>query len=163
MPTALIADDEPHLASFLRDALAACWPALEVVAVARNGIEAAARIAELRPDFAFLDIKMPGLSGIEVAQGIEGATRVVFVTAYDEFAIAAFEQQAIDYVLKPVSRERLGRTVERLQRSLPAGDDDASLAAALRRLLPPAAAAPPLRWPCTSNRRGHISPAILSP
>ncbi|MEO6362428.1 MAG: response regulator, partial [Caldimonas sp.] len=84
VPTALIADDEPHLAAYLRDALARAWPRLEVVHVARNGVEAAERIAALRPDFAFLDIKMPGLTGLEVAQGIEGTTRVVFVTAYDE-------------------------------------------------------------------------------
>jgi YesN/AraC family two-component response regulator len=93
MPTALIADDEPHLASYLQGLLAAAWPELQIVAVARNGIEAAERIAELQPDVAFLDIKMPGLTGLDVAQGIEGATRVVFVTAFDEFAVAAFEQQ----------------------------------------------------------------------
>lgn len=142
MPTALIADDEPNLASYLQKSLAAAWPELEVIAVARNGIEAAERIAELSPDFAFLDIKMPGLSGLEVAQGIEGTTRVVFVTAYDEFAVAAFEQQALDYVLKPVKAERLARTVERLQQaaSLASPLPDARLANALQHLL---AAAPP--------------------
>ncbi|HEV7576353.1 MAG TPA: LytTR family DNA-binding domain-containing protein [Caldimonas sp.] len=116
--TALLADDEPHLAAYLRELLAKAWPALAIVAVARNGVEAAERIAALEPDLAFLDIKMPGLTGLEVAQGIEGQTRVVFVTAYDEFAVAAFEQQALDYVLKPVKAERLARTVERLQREL---------------------------------------------
>lgn len=152
MPTALIADDEPHLASYLRDALARAWPELEIVHVARNGAEAAERIAALRPDFAFLDIKMPGLTGLEVAQGIEGATRVVFVTAYDEFAVAAFEQQAFDYVLKPVKSDRLARTVERLQRELTptaaAASTDARLAAVLQQLLaaPPAAAPARLRY-----------------
>ena len=118
MPTALIADDEPHLAAYLVGLLKTAWPELAVVHVAKNGVEAAERIAALEPDFAFLDIKMPGLTGLDVAQGIEGATRVVFVTAYDEFAVAAFEQQAVDYVLKPVKAERLASTVERLQRAL---------------------------------------------
>jgi DNA-binding LytR/AlgR family response regulator len=160
--TALIADDEPHLAAYLRELLAKEWPALDVVAVARNGVEAAERIADLDPDVAFLDIKMPGLTGLEVAQGIEGRTRVVFVTAYDEFAIAAFEQQALDYVLKPVKGDRLARTVARLQRELaasPAGAPrvdvggqaiaadaaDPRLAAALRQLLA-APRTPPLRY-----------------
>ena len=129
-PTAVIADDEPHLASYLRELLKKAWPALEVVAVARNGVEAAERVAELEPDLAFLDIKMPGLTGLEVAQGIEGRTRVVFVTAYDEFAVAAFEQQALDYVLKPVQQERLARTVERLKRELASARVDASDTAA---------------------------------
>ena len=149
MPTALIADDEPHLASYLRDALARAWPELEIVHVARNGAEAAERIAALRPDFAFLDIKMPGLTGLEVAQGVEGTTRVVFVTAYDEFAVAAFEQQALDYVLKPVKAERLAMTVERLQATIaaPAGADDARLATVLRSLsAAPKATASHLRY-----------------
>lgn len=152
MTTALIADDESHLAKHLREQLLALWPSLDVVHVARNGAEAADRIAALQPDLAFLDIRMPGLSGLEVAQGIEGATRVVFVTAYDEFAVQAFEQAALDYVLKPVTRERLARTVERLQSMLKAPDsapDDERLAAALRRLLPAAIGSTtgtPLRW-----------------
>src|SRR5450631_3189682 len=132
MTTALIADDEPHLASYLRTQLAALWPELIVLPVARNGAEAAEAIATQRPDLAFLDIKMPGLTDLEVAQGIEGATRVVFVTAYDEFAVQAFEQEALDYVLKPVTTERLARTVERVRKALaaPAGhdSDDARLA-----------------------------------
>lgn len=134
MTTALIADDEPNLASYLQGLLAKAWPELEVVAVARNGIEAAELIAALQPDVAFLDIKMPGLTGLDVAQGIEGATRVVFVTAFDEFAVAAFEQQALDYVLKPVKAERLARTVERLKAAAAAPMDDARLATALQRL-----------------------------
>jgi DNA-binding LytR/AlgR family response regulator len=161
-PSALIADDEPHLATYLRELLAKAWPALSIVAVARNGVEAAERIAALDPDLAFLDIKMPGLTGLEVAQGIEGRTRVVFVTAYDEFAVAAFEQQAVDYVLKPVTAERLARTVERLQRELAsarpevadgaakgAGESqpsDPRLAAVLKQLLAAPRAAPRLRY-----------------
>ncbi len=152
MPTALIADDEPHLATALQSALATAWPELRIVAVARNGVDAAARIAALNPDVAFLDIRMPGLTGLEVAQGIEGETRVVFVTAYDEFAVQAFEQQALDYVLKPVTIDRLEKTVGRLQRALdalPAGaaPHDGNLANALQRLLANAstanAASPP--------------------
>jgi DNA-binding LytR/AlgR family response regulator len=115
MTRALIADDEPHLAHYLRDQLLALWPELHIVHLSRNGVDAAARIAELEPDLAFLDIQMPGLSGLEVAQGIEGDTRVVFVTAFDEFALQAFEHAALDYVLKPVSTERLARTVARLR------------------------------------------------
>jgi len=153
MPTALIADDEPALARHLAQQLAALWPALECLPPARNGLEAAERIAAEAPDIAFLDIQMPGLTGLEVAQGIEGPTRVVFVTAYDDYAVQAFEQQAADYVLKPVKADRLRRTVERLQQALAsapalADADDQRLAATLRRLLPAAPPAPPawLRW-----------------
>jgi DNA-binding LytR/AlgR family response regulator len=140
---ALIADDEPHLAHYLRDQLLALWPELQIVHLARNGIDAAARIAELEPDLAFLDIQMPGLSGLEVAQGIEGNTRVVFVTAFDEYALQAFDHAALDYVLKPVSTDRLARTVARL-RDTPASAAvaaDAGLADVLRKLM----AAPPRR------------------
>jgi DNA-binding LytR/AlgR family response regulator len=133
---ALIADDEPHLALYLRDQLLALWPELQIVHVARNGIDAAARIAELEPDLAFLDIQMPGLTGLEVAQGIEGATRVVFVTAFDEYALQAFEHAALDYILKPVAAERLAKTVARL-RAGPAAPPDAGLADTLRILMAP--------------------------
>ena len=152
MTRALIADDETHLAHYLRDQLLKLWPELEIVAIARNGLEAAERIAELQPDIAFLDIQMPGLTGLEVAAGIEGLTRVVFVTAYDEYALTAFDAEALDYVLKPVTAERLARTVERLQRALaPRASvdtvDDDRLARALRALQAPATpAAAPLRW-----------------
>ena len=153
MTRALIADDETHLAHYLRDQLLKLWPELEIVAIARNGLEAAEAIAALQPDIAFLDIQMPGLTGLEVAAGIEGLTRVVFVTAYDEYALTAFDAEALDYVLKPVTAERLARTVERLQRALaprddadPAAVDDARLARALRTLQAPATTAAPLRW-----------------
>ena len=151
MTTAILADDEPHLARALATALARLWPELELLHVARNGVEAAERISALRPDLAFLDIQMPGLSGLEVAQGIEGSTRVVFVTAYDEYAVQAFDQEALDYVLKPVQTERLQRTIERVRRALdqPATDDGARLLAALHQLLPGCAgnrAAERLRW-----------------
>ncbi|MDH0863593.1 LytTR family DNA-binding domain-containing protein [Mitsuaria sp. GD03876] len=159
--TALIADDEPHLARALAAQLAEVWPELDIVHVARNGAEAAERIAALQPDLAFLDIQMPGLTGLEVAEGIEGATRVVFVTAYDQYAVQAFEQEAIDYVLKPVEADRLTRTVERVRRALAQADGradagvDARLLAALQRLhgtgngadgAGASRAAGPLRW-----------------
>jgi len=146
MTTALVADDEPPLARQLAARLERLWPGLQIVAIANNGIEAAERIAALQPDLAFLDIRMPGMSGIEVAEGIECRTRVVFVTAFDSHAIEAFEQAALDYVLKPVSDERLARTVTRLQQATARGDDDERLLAAIERLRPAAEPAPRLHW-----------------
>lgn len=154
MTRALIADDEPALARALAAQLAMLWPELEIVHLARNGREAAERIAELEPELAFLDIQMPGLSGLEVAQGIEGDTRVVFVTAFDEYAVQAFEQAALDYLLKPVRDERLAATVQRLKAALapaaPPAPDDERLAGVLQRLLGGGAAvatgAAMLRW-----------------
>jgi DNA-binding LytR/AlgR family response regulator len=140
MTRALIADDEPHLALYLQERLALLWPELEIVHVARNGNEAAAFIEELEPDVAFLDIQMPGLNGLEVAQGIEGNTRVVFVTAFDRYAVQAFDHAALDYLLKPFKTDRLVRTIERVRAALAlqaAGHDapfDARLASALKML-----------------------------
>lgn len=148
-PTALIADDEPHLARFLTEQLTQLWPELRIVGQARNGVEAARMIADLQPDLAFLDIRMPGLSGLEVAQGIEGATQVVFVTAYDQFAVEAFERAALDYLLKPVSDARLRQTLARVQASLNQGTatDDARMAQALNQLQGSTATpAERLRW-----------------
>lgn len=162
MMRALIADDEPHLALYLRDQLLALWPDLEIIHMARNGIEAAARIAELEPDIAFLDIQMPGLTGLEVAQGIEGHTRVVFVTAYDEFALQAFEHAALDYVLKPVTTERLARTVARLQSVAPPPPASAAMAQALQQLtVAPGPAHPRLRYILASRgeRTHHLDVA----
>ncbi|RTL14982.1 MAG: response regulator transcription factor [Burkholderiales bacterium] len=147
MTTALIADDEPHLVQYLKAQLAQAWPELQIISMAANGVEAAEAIAALEPDLAFLDIQMPGLTGLEVAQGIEGATRVVFVTAYDRYAVEAFEARAVDYLLKPLKTERLLACVARLREG-PAGRDDA-LAETLKRLLPGVAAgtgAPRLRY-----------------
>ena len=139
--SALIADDEPPLVRALQTQLATAWPELQVVATARNGVEAAELISRHAPDLAFLDIQMPGLTGLEVAQGIEGPTWVVFVTAYDEYAVQAFEQEALDYLLKPVNAERLQRTVQRLQRALASPlADDTALLGVLQRLLPAAQA-----------------------
>lgn len=150
-PTAVVADDEPHLAQALQRQLAKLWPELAIVAVARNGLEAAEAIDAHAPDVAFLDIQMPGLSGLEVAQGVEnGRTRVVFVTAFDAYAVQAFEQSALDYLLKPVKAERLARTVDKVKAQLATtapSSSDAALAAALQRLLPAAQKRnPPLRW-----------------
>jgi DNA-binding LytR/AlgR family response regulator len=149
MTRALIADDERHLAEHLQKLLLQLWPELEIIAVASNGIEAAAAIAACEPDLAFLDIQMPGLSGLEVAQGIAGATRVIFVTAYDTHAVAAFDHGAIDYLLKPLRSERLARTLERVRAALAAPEPaaDNALALALRTLLQQAApAGPRLRY-----------------
>lgn len=162
MTRALIADDEPHLARYLRDQLLALWPALEIVHLARNGIDAAARIAALEPDLAFLDIQMPGLTGLEVAQGIEGHTRVVFVTAFDEFAVQAFDHAALDYILKPVSTDRLARTVARLRAAASTPPAGPALAQVLQQLI----AAPPrprLRYILASqgDRMHHIDVATV--
>lgn len=143
MITALIAEDEPILAATLAAALQRQWPELSIVASCANGIEALAQAADLQPQVLFLDIKMPGKSGLEVAEELADAwsgpapfPQIVFVTAYDEFAVQAFEREAADYVLKPVSDERLARTVARLRQRLqdkPAGGLE-SLAAQLRAL-----------------------------
>ena len=105
--TAIIADDEQNLIAYLRARLNVLWPALDIVGEARNGREALLLLEELRPDIAFLDIKMPVLSGIEVAAQISNPCKIVFVTAFDEYAVEAFERQAIDYLLKPVEDGRL--------------------------------------------------------
>jgi DNA-binding LytR/AlgR family response regulator len=123
-PRAVIADDEPLMREQLRARLAEAWPELEIVGEARNGIEAVEKTAALQPDLVFLDIRMPGMTGIEAARGIAalesgaGAPEIVFVTAYDEYAIQAFEQGVVDYLLKPVDRERLEVTVERIRKRI---------------------------------------------
>jgi DNA-binding LytR/AlgR family response regulator len=138
---AIIADDEPYLARYLCDELKKVWPELEIVAILGNGTDAAKSIDALEPDVAFLDIQMPGLTGLEVAQGIEGKTLCVFVTAYDEFALKAFDQGALDYLLKPVNSDRLARAVNRLKLRLSEATDGeavsvpANLALALQQLL----------------------------
>jgi DNA-binding LytR/AlgR family response regulator len=113
--TALIAEDEPLLQQELAEALAKLWPELAIVARASNGIDALRLLAEHRPTVLFLDIQMPGLTGLDVAKQSAGRAHVVFVTAYDQHAIAAFDQGAVDYVMKPVSLPRLATTVQRLK------------------------------------------------
>ena len=124
-PRALIAEDEPILAAALAHALQRLWPELDIVATCPNGVDALRQGLALQPDILFLDIKMPGKTGLEAAEELaeqwpEGVPfpHIVFVTAYDEYALAAFEQAAADYVLKPVNDARLGKTVERLQQRL---------------------------------------------
>jgi DNA-binding LytR/AlgR family response regulator len=123
-PTALIADDEPLLRDALRRQLAIAWPELEIVAEARNGREAVKLFDERHPDICFLDVHMPGLSGVDAANHIGRRAHLVFVTAYDHYAVQAFAQGALDYLLKPVEEARLADTVsrlrERLQSSRPA-------------------------------------------
>lgn len=143
--TALIAEDETVLREELRAQLATLWPELDIVALARNGIEALREVERHQPEIAFLDIEMPGLTGLEVARQCEGRCHVVFVTAYDAHAVAAFEQGAIDYVLKPYDTARLAATVRRVQHRLGAAVPP-SLSGMLREL---AGAMPPrrhLRW-----------------
>ncbi len=122
MPTALLVDDEPNLRRHLADKLARLWPELTIAGNAGNGREALALAAELAPDVVFLDIRMPGQSGLEVAAALPAGTRVVFVTAYDDHAVDAFEAAAVDYLLKPVSDERLAATVDRLRAGAPDGE-----------------------------------------
>lgn len=118
MTTALIADDEPLLRDELRDALRECWPELEIVDEVADGLAALEGIRQHKPDVAFLDIRMPRLSGLEVAEQVMRdmhGTHVVFVTAFDDHAIDAFERGAVDYVMKPIRVARLARTCERLR------------------------------------------------
>jgi len=112
---AVIAEDEPVLRGELRDTLAKLWPELEIVAEAEDGIAALREVAAHMPDILFLDIQMPGLSGLEVAKHASGKCHIAFVTAYDQYAVAAFEQGAVDYVMKPFSPARLATTIERLK------------------------------------------------
>ncbi|MFL9908341.1 LytR/AlgR family response regulator transcription factor [Paraburkholderia sp. RL17-337-BIB-A] len=124
MPTAIIADDEPHMREMLRDKLNMLWPELEILAEAGDGPSALVEIETRRPDMAFLDIRMPGLSGLEVARGVTVQSRIVFVTAYDTHAVEAFEASALDYILKPVETARLATMIGKLRKSL---DTDAHL------------------------------------
>ena len=150
-PTALIADDEPLLRDELATLLADAWPELEVVAQARNGREAIERHAQWRPDICFLDVQMPGLSGMDAAREIGTAAHLVFVTAFDQYALSAFEHGVLDYLVKPVEPARLAQTVARLQArvrgALPALATQALLAQLADQLKQrDADAAPPLRW-----------------
>jgi DNA-binding LytR/AlgR family response regulator len=117
-PKAVIADDEEQLRIYLISKLVKLWPELIICGEAENGLEAVEIIQKHKPHIAFLDIKMPGLSGLEVAKKITTPCRVVFITAFDQYAIDAFESEAIDYLLKPVTDERLAKTVKRLQKQL---------------------------------------------
>jgi DNA-binding LytR/AlgR family response regulator len=159
--TALLADDEPHLLAYLETQLALAWPDLRIAGRAANGIEALRLVDELAPDIVFLDIRMPGLTGLDLAARLTHDAhppRIVFTTAHEAFALQAFEHAAFDYLLKPIRLERLQRTVARLQEAVtvPAAAPAPELLAGLLRQLgsagmPSAAAAPPptptpLQW-----------------
>jgi len=122
--TAIIAEDEPLLRGELKEFLAELWPELAIRAEAGDGLAAVRALTEQMPHVLFLDIEMPGMSGLEVAQRASGKCHVVFVTAYDKYAVAAFDQGAVDYVMKPFSRERLGATIARLKQRMQAPPAD---------------------------------------
>ncbi len=153
MPRAVIAEDEALLRDDLVAALARAWPGLEIVAACEDGASALEAIATLKPDIAFLDIRMPGLTGLEVAAaGSEAspATAIVFVTAYNQYAIEAFDRGAVDYLLKPLVPERLAATVSRLKSRLSAGNATPQALSAildeLRGKIPAASGTSSLAW-----------------
>ena len=151
MTTALIAEDEPLLADEIREELARWWPELVVCAQVHDGHAALAAIDRHRPDVLFLDAQMPGLSGLEVARLSAGRAHIVFITAFDRYAVQAFEEGAIDYLLKPLDPARLARAVQRVKERL--GRTPADLSRLMERLQ---AAAPPtdaLRWITVLNGR----------
>jgi DNA-binding LytR/AlgR family response regulator len=146
--SALIADDEKELRTYLRSLLKQVWPDLVICGEAANGEEALQLIESTHPQVAFLDIKMPGLTGMDVAQRAAGICRIVFVTAFDKYAIEAFEKEAVDYLLKPVSKERLTETVRRLRVNMTSSAmPPVELAVAIERAL--------------ANLSGKESPAFL--
>jgi DNA-binding LytR/AlgR family response regulator len=135
-PRALIADDEPTLAADLAVRLGRFWPELEIAAVVHQGPAAVEALTRLEPEIAFLDIRMPGLTGLEVAAKVS-VPQLVFVTAYDDYAVAAFDAAAADYLLKPVTDDRLEQTIRRLQSRLASGTTAPETEDLLRRLLVP--------------------------
>src|SRR3954471_7470787 len=118
MATAILAEDEDILRAQLQAKLAKLWPDLEVIASVEDGAAALEALEERAPDLLFLDIQMPEMTGVEVARHVAGRSHVVFVTAYDEYAIQAFEAGAVDYLLKPPTDERLAIAIERLKAKL---------------------------------------------
>ena len=159
MVKAVIAEDEALLRDALRRLLETAWPSLEIVAQCEDGASAVEAIVEHRPDVAFLDIRMPGLTGLEVATAVSElrpAPQIVFTTAYDQYAIDAFERGAIDYLLKPIAPERLAATVQRVQTRLTSGHVDiGSLSNLIRQLAshPAGNDTPPLTWVTASIGR----------
>ena len=160
-PTALIADDEPLLREALARQLAQAWPGLEIVAEARNGREAISLFDETHPDVCFLDVHMPGVSGVEAAKHIGRRAHLVFVTAYDHYAVQAFAQGALDYLVKPVEQARLADTVarlrERLSAATPATNTEALLQLLTEQLerLQRRSGPEPLRW-----LRAQVGPTL---
>jgi len=131
-PTAIIAEDEPVLRAQLRELLGAVWPELKIVASAEDGLQAIEALRRHAPDVLFLDIEMPGLTGLDVARQASDRHHVVFVTAYNQYAVAAFEEGAVDYVMKPLNAERLATACGRVKGRL--GAAPASLENLLRLL-----------------------------
>lgn len=162
---ALIAEDEPVLATVLATSLKRLWPELDIVAICPNGIDALDKALALTPEVLFVDIKMPGKTGLEAVEELAEVwdaarpfPQIVFVTAYDDYAVAAFEHAAADYVLKPVNDARLGKTIERLRKRLaasPASGDLSQLLEQMRALLPPAG-------PAAAERLSVIRAAVGS-
>jgi DNA-binding LytR/AlgR family response regulator len=150
--TAVIADDEPLLRDRLREHLARAWPELVVAAEARNGREAVEAVERHAPQIVFLDVHMPGMNGVDAARRIARRALVVFVTAYEQYAVQAFEQGAVDYLVKPFDARRLGDTVQRLRdrlaspSSAPAADRLDAVLDALAQRLVPAAPTAKLQW-----------------
>jgi DNA-binding LytR/AlgR family response regulator len=148
-PTAVVAEDEPLLRQELRETLSSLWPELVICAEAVDGFEAARALEAHSPDILFLDIQMPGMSGLDVARQASGRAHVVFVTAYDQYAVSAFEEGAVDYVMKPFSSGRLATTVARLKQK--AGTAPANLEGLLRALGGGREAREYLRWITVSH------------
>jgi len=134
MPTAIVAEDEPILRAQLEGKLKKLWPELEIIASVEDGAAALEALEDRVPDFMFLDIQMPEMTGVEVARHVAGRSHVVFVTAYDQYAIQAFDTGAVDYILKPATDERLALTLERLKAKLAAPAPPADLSAVLAQL-----------------------------
>ena len=148
MTRVVIADDELNLAGHLKTMLARVWPEADILPLAANGLEALRAIDHQAPEVAFLDIRMPGLTGLELAARIESRTHVVFVTAYDQYAVEAFDRDAVDYLLKPVTEERLAKCVERLRRKLRDAESPPQLSEMLQKIARalPGGGAAKLRW-----------------
>ncbi len=146
-PTAVVAEDEAALRGELVEQLGRLWPELSIVGEAADGLEALRLLDQHRPDILFLDIEMPGATGLDVARQVGGRSHVVFVTAYDQYAVAAFDQGAVDYLLKPLAGARLFTAITRLKARL--GQTPAALGGVLDQLAqrpPPSAGRAPLRW-----------------
>jgi len=142
MPTALVVDDEPNLVDYLVSKLEMLWPELEVTGTANSGLEAITLAQRLKPDIVFLDIQMPGLNGLRVAEQLPTGTKIIFVTAFDQYAVEAFKESAVDYLLKPVIDDRLLETIQRLKKQAPVARDE--LVALVKTLVPEKT--PSLEW-----------------
>jgi len=133
--TAIIADDEENLRAGLLKLLTKLWPEIKILGQAKNGMEAVSLIEQESPDIAFLDIKMPGITGLEVARRISEKCRIVFITAYDQYAVDAFESEAVDYILKPLTEKRLQTTIERLKKQMGKLQGDPGLNLKIQKIL----------------------------